>query len=150
MVNTLPNAPQAVANSVAVALATDHAPVPVSQSGAWSVAISGAAAVVASSSLGSSLIIRASPGSLVSVSVAIGAISGWLLIYDATTAPADGATTPKYAIPIDSNGVNGFAMVNFDALCPLALSTGGVAVFSTTGPFVKTASATAYFSAQVI
>lgn len=225
-INTLPSAPQTTANSVAVALSSDHSNVPVTfsmpalvagsavigkvaidqttdgttnlvaakQNGTWNVtnisgtislptgaatsakqdtlaalfptsigqkAASGSLAValptdqigalapVVSTALEASRVLKASPGSLFSISIAIGVTSGWLLLFDATTAPADGAVTPKYAIPVGSNGTNGFASINFDTFRPLSFTTGIVAVFSSTGPFTKTASATAFFSGQV-
>ena len=84
---------------------------------------------------------------LYSMTVTIGATSGYLLIFDAATAPADGAVTPKYCYPVTSSGTNGSASATW--LNGALFTTGVVAVFSTTGCFSKTGSATAFFSAQV-
>lgn len=94
-------------------------------------------------------VLKASAGALYNITVTIGASAGWLLLFDATSAPADGAVTPAYWYPVATNGTFGAIAVSWPAV-PLKFSTGIVAVFSTTGPFTKTASATAQFSAQVL
>lgn len=89
------------------------------------------------------------PCNLYNVTVTIGATSGWLLLFDATAAPADGAVTPIWWFPVASNATNGGATANWGPGPPLGTTTGLTAVFSTTGPFTKTVSATAAFSAGV-
>lgn len=66
----------------------------------------------------------------------------WLMIYNATSAPADGAVTPVkcYALPSGATGFNGA----FSA--PISFSTGIVIGVSTTGCFTKTASTHAFIS----
>ena len=101
----------------------------------------------ASSALESSHIISAAAITLARLDVVIGATTGWLMLFDAATAPADGAVTPAYYIPIISNGTLGGVTLEWNR--PLSFATGLVAVFSSTGPFTKTASATAAFMWQV-
>lgn len=91
--------------------------------------------------------IKGSNGNLYWLTITIGATSGWLLLFDATAAPADGAgVTPLYAVPVASDGTSGFASMEIQDL-PMHFANGISAVFSTTGPFTKTASATAAFFA---
>lgn len=108
----------------------------------------GAIAPVSSTALESSHVISAAACSLYGITCTIGATAGWLMLFDATSAPADGAVTPAYFVPAGSNGTFGSVSVAFHY--PLKFSTGCVAVFSTTGPFSKTASATAAFVAQKV
>ena len=58
-------------------------------------------------------------------------VTGWLLIYDATTCSANGTVTPKKAIayPV-ANQTIGFSWAD----SPIVQSTGIAACFSTTGP----------------
>ena len=96
----------------------------------------------------SSHVLKGSAGALVGVTVTIGATSGWLMLFEATSAPADGAVTPKYCRYVKSDGTAGASSVSWGDL-PLTFATGITAVFSSTGCFTKTASSTAYFSGQV-
>jgi hypothetical protein len=92
-------------------------------------------------------VLKGSAGILYSLDVTIGAVSGWVMIFDATSAPADGAVTPKFCRYIKSDGTAGatsLAWVN-----PLSLVTGISVAFSSTGCFTKTASSTAFFEGQV-
>ena len=102
-----------------------------------------ALASVATSVAASSLVLKGSAGNLFSL-MATATVSGWLLLFDATSAPADGTVTPKWAYPILAGGALNMAWLN-----PLVFATGVTVVFSTTGPFTKTASATAFISGQV-
>lgn len=104
---------------------------------------------VVSTSLESGHVLKASPGNLYTVSTIVTTVSGYLLLFDATTVPADGAVAPKFCFPIISSGTNGGIGVSYLPGPPLNFSTGIAASFSSTGCFTKTASATAYFSAQV-
>jgi hypothetical protein len=72
-------------------------------------------------------------------------VSGWFLVFNATSAPADGAVTPVDFYPYTA--AQAFAVDYSGA--PLRGSTGLTIVFSTTGPYTKTASATASISAKV-
>jgi hypothetical protein len=103
---------------------------------------------VMSSATESSHVMKSIPGALIAITVTIGAVSGWALVFDAIAAPSDGTVTPIWWLPVDSNGTNGYLTFSW-ADCPLKFVNGCIAVFSTTGPFTKTASATAAFSGQV-
>jgi len=105
------------------------------------------AAPVVSGATEATHVMKVSAGSLLSLTTSIGAVSGWLMIFDATSAPADGAVTPKFCRYIKSDATGGatsLAWVN-----PLTFATGISVAFSSTGCFTKTASATAFFSGQV-
>ncbi len=93
-------------------------------------------------------VLKASAGNLYSISVTVGATSGYLMIFNAISAPTDGAVTPAYCIPVTSNGTNGLNGASW-SVNPASFSTGITAVFSSTGCTTKTASATAFFTAQV-
>lgn len=109
-------------------------------------ASSGAAVTAAASTaVGSNLVVKGSAGNLYQVTASIGATSGYLMLFNATTLPANGAVTPAYCVPVSSNGTNGYVAVNFDPPKPFA--TGITAGFSTSGCFTLTASATAAFFA---
>lgn len=97
--------------------------------------------------LAANQIIKASPGTLYSFEVqadsTLCAAAWWVMIYNATSAPADGAVTPikSYAVPAGTCQVGGTF-----AAGGVAFSTGIVIGDSTTGPFTKTASTHAYIS----
>ncbi|HUO21705.1 MAG TPA: hypothetical protein VMU59_04250 [Caulobacteraceae bacterium] len=78
------------------------------------------------------------------LTVTTGALSGYLMVFDALTPPADGAVTPKYCITAPA----GSTVVLDGGAAPVGFTTGIDAVFSTTGCFTKTASSTAIFSAR--
>lgn len=95
----------------------------------------------------SSHVLKANPGNLYSLYVVTGATAGFLMTFNRTTAPSDGAVTPVECIPVPANSVGS---LNFSGAPPDWYSTGIVAVFSSTGPFTKTASATAFFKWRVM
>lgn len=97
----------------------------------------------------SSHVLAIVPGAISSLSVNIGATSGYVMLFDAIAAPADGAVAPKWCQYVTSDGTSGGLNHSWAPGPPLQFSTGIVVVFSTTGPFTKTASATAFFSAQI-
>lgn len=74
-----------------------------------------------------------------------GASAGYVLIFDATSAPSDGTVTPKlcYSVPATSTVAASWGDI------PAQFTTGLTIVFSTTGCYTKTVSATAFFSVQV-
>lgn len=93
-------------------------------------------------------VLKGSAGNLYRVTVAIAATTGYVMIFNATSAPADGAVSPAWpAIRVISDGTSGWYDQGFDP--PLRLGTGATVCFSTTGPFSKTASATAAIGGQV-
>lgn len=89
-----------------------------------------------------SRIFKASPGNLYSLVTTTGATPGFVLLYDATTAPVDGAVTPQacYVVAASTTYV-----IDFTPGPPARFNTGIVAVFSSTGCFTQTTSATAMF-----
>lgn len=103
-------------------------------------------APVVSAAAESSHVLKASPGNLYSVSVTIGGTAGYLLMFDATSAPVDGAVTPTQCVIVPASAT---VAISFDPAPPEVYATGITAVFSTTGCFTKTASATAFFHGSV-
>lgn len=101
-------------------------------------------APLATTAVASSLVLKASSGNLSGIQATSGATAGFLLVFNATSAPADGAVTPIKCFVLPANSTVG---ATFDP--PALLATGVTAVFSSTGCFTKTASATAYISGQV-
>lgn len=92
-----------------------------------------------------SRVFKASPGLLNSFSATSGASAGYVMFFDAITAPADGTVTPKLCYSVAANTT---VRDNFGSFS-VPFTTGIVSVFSTTGCYTKTVSATAFFSAQV-
>lgn len=107
----------------------------------------GAATKVSSSALAANLVVNNAASSLYSFEVsADSTLSGaawWVMIYDATSAPADGAVTPAkcYAMPSGATLLS----ASFGP-GPVTFSTGIVIGVSTTGCFTKTASTHAFIS----
>lgn len=98
------------------------------------------------SALAANSVIKASAGNLYSFEVAadstLSAAAWWIMIYNATSAPGDGAVTPLkcYAMP---SGTTSFAAA-FPT--PVAFSTGITIGVSTNGCFTKAASTHAFIS----
>lgn len=106
---------------------------------------SNALTVSATSAVASSLVLKASAGNLYGYNIVAGASAGYLMIFNATSAPADGAVTPTLCIPVAAN-----AGLERQFAKPLRFTTGITMVFSTTGPFTKTASATAFLAGEAL
>lgn len=106
----------------------------------------GANAYVSTSALAANQIVKGSAGNLYSFQVsADSTLSGaawWVMIYDATTAPGDGAVTPAkcYAVPSGTTSYSAAFQM------PIRLATGITIGVSTTGCFTKTASTHAFIS----
>lgn len=98
-----------------------------------------------SSTTEGSHVLKSSAGNLYALYVVTGATAGYLMTFNATTVPANGAVTPVECIPVPANSIGS---IDFGVL-PDTYSTGIVAVFSSTGPFTKTLSATAFFKWRV-
>lgn len=97
---------------------------------------------VTSAALESCHVIKASAGNLYSFEVLTQATAGIVLIFNATSAPVDGAVTPIKFYTAAANSTVGAAFPS-----PINFSTGIVICFSSaTTPFTKTASATAAIS----
>lgn len=111
---------------------------PTDQSGAAVVPNAGAVAT-------GSVIAKASAGNLYGFNVVAGASAGYVMIFDSATVPADGVVTPKRVIPLAATaGIDR----SFDL--PRRHLNGIVVVFSTTGPFTKTLSATAFIEVDAV
>ena len=92
----------------------------------------------------SSRVLKASAGNLYAYQVTTGASAGYVMLFNATSAPADGAVTPVKCVAVAANSTVG--VTNNP---PEYFNTGITIVFSTTGCFTKTASATAVFSGDI-
>lgn len=107
-----------------------------------------AATHIVTAALAANLVVKASAGNLygfnVSATSTLSAAAWWLIAYDATSAPADGAVTPVlcYAVPLGTTSINGTLNV------PVAFATGITLGVSTTGCFTKTASTQAFIAAD--
>lgn len=121
---------------------TGAASVVVSPSG---VSVDGITPVV-STAVESSHILKASAGNFYGACVTTGATAGFMMVFNATSAPADGAVTPTEWIQIAANST---ACLSYGSGPPNAYATGITLVYSSTGPFTKTASATAAFVGRV-
>lgn len=101
---------------------------------------------VSTAALAANLVVLGSASHLASFDVAadstLSAAAWWVMIYDATTAPVDGAVTPAkcYALPSGTTSLAGAFPV------PSTFTTGIVIGVSTTGCFTKTASTHAFIS----
>lgn len=110
--------------------------------GAPSAAASVGVAPTVTAAVNSAVVGKASAGNLYGFNVVAGASAGFVLVFNAISAPADGAVTPVKCLPLAANaGLD----QNYRSL-PVAFTTGITVVFSTTGCFSKTASATAFIS----
>lgn len=110
-----------------------------------SVAPAGIAPTV-TSAVASSLVAKAAAGNLYHWTVTSGASAGFVMIFDATSAPVDGAVTPKECVVVAANSTVRDAQADI----PDRFTTGITIVFSTTGCFSKTASATAFIKADAL
>jgi hypothetical protein len=70
--------------------------------------------------------------------------TGYFLVFDSATVPADGTVAPLFCYSVAANTTIATGLLN-----NVYMNNGIVIVFSTTGCFTKTASATAHISAQV-
>lgn len=108
-------------------------------------AASSALTTQATSTVAGFLILKASAGNLYGYNIVTGASAGYLMIFDSATVPADGTVTPKKVIAIAAN-----TSVERGFNLPIVFSTGITLVFSTTGPFTKTISNTAFISGEAV
>lgn len=100
---------------------------------------------VAVSTATGSQIAKASAGKLYGLNVTAGASAGFVMIFDSATVPADGTVTPKKVVALAAN-----ASLDRSWDRGLIFTSGIVVVFSTTGPFTKTISATAFIETEVV
>lgn len=86
-------------------------------------------------------VFKTGPGNLYRLSVTTGGTGGYLMVFDATAAPADGTVAPAVCRAVAANSTLTVALADPTA----RFGTGIAAVFSSTGCFTKTVSATAFF-----
>lgn len=110
-----------------------------------STAAAGIAPVV-SASLEGSHVLKASAGNLYDAYVTTGTTPGYLMTFNATSAPGDGAVTPIDCIQAPPSQTTALFTL---ASPPEVFSTGITIVFSTTGCFTKTISATVFFHGRI-
>jgi hypothetical protein len=94
-------------------------------------------------------VLKAGAGNLYNA-YATSTVAGYLLIFNATSAPADGAVTPQNCIPgaLTQSGIYA-ASINYNPGPMEIFTTGITASWSSTGCFTKTASATAFIHGLV-
>lgn len=96
-----------------------------------------------------SKVIKASAGNWYDAYVATGAVAGYAIALDAASDPGNGALTGSTVIgcqQVQANSQVGWAV---NGAPPVPVTNGLVIVFSTTGCFTETQSATAYISGRV-
>jgi hypothetical protein len=89
---------------------------------------------------------KASAGNVYRVSITTGAAAGYLLGFNAIAIPADGAVTPSMCRVVAANSTLSVSYADM----PARWGTGVTFVFSSTGCFTKTISATAFFEWSVM
>lgn len=92
----------------------------------------------------SSQVLKASAGTLYGGAVTA-TVAGYLLIFNATSLPANGAVTPVKCLSVPAGQTVSFSA---DAGTAWTFSTGITLGYSTTGCYTLTASATAFFTGQ--
>lgn len=90
-------------------------------------------------------VLKASAGNLYHVAVSTGGTAGFLLVVNATSAPSNGAVAPLLCRAVAANS----SLEVDHAIIPDRYGTGITALFSTTGCFTLTLSATATFEGAV-
>lgn len=101
---------------------------------------------VVSTSAESGHVLKASAGNLYSLTTTTAGTAGYVMVFNAISAPGDGAVTPIECVVVAANST---VSINYNPGPPSVYGTGITAVFSSTGCFTKTASATAFFSGKV-
>jgi hypothetical protein len=124
------------------AVKVDNSAVTQPISSAMDTAITG----IVSSAAEGTHVFKASAGTLYSAYVTAGSTSGYLMIFNATSAPADGAVTPIHCVVVPALQT---VSLSFNPGPGETYATGISAAFSTTGCFTKTVSATAFFHGSV-
>jgi hypothetical protein len=152
--NTLPLTAVAISNTgAAVTLTVNGVALgDTARNGIYSIASDNPAAgiiPIKSSSIESGHVLKAMAGNLYAV-YATTTATGILMVFNSTTVPGDGAVTPIECIPCVLNGSIANCSLNFAPGPPEVYTTGISVAFSTgTSCVTKTASATAFFHAQV-
>lgn len=93
----------------------------------------------------SGIIIKASPGCLISAyAVANTAAAGYLMAFNSKTVPADGSVKPLECVPVAANSYN---FINLAPQPPEFYSAGISLAYSSTGCLTKTTSDSVWFHA---
>lgn len=100
---------------------------------------------VVTAAVASSKVLKATPGNFYGCNAVAGASALYIMLIDATAAPADGAVTPIKCWTVAAN-----ASLEIGYATPIVCAVGITLVASTTGPFTKTASATAFLSGEAV
>lgn len=101
-------------------------------------------APVASGGVEAGHVLNAAACSVAAIQANTGASSGWVFLLDANAIPGDGTLSNiKKWWQVQAN-----TTIDRTFSPPLSMALGAVLVFSTTGPMIKTASATAVFSGE--
>lgn len=95
------------------------------------------------STVASNLVVKSGAGNLYGLNVDSGASALYVMVFDATSAPADGTVTP---VKVYQLGLNSSFNIAPTSVPLLHFATGCTIVASTTGPFTKTNSSTAFIS----
>ena len=103
-------------------------------------------AFVQTAALASNLVLKGTAGSLYACYVTTGSTAGWLMLFDASAAPANGPVSPKNCIYCPANATT---EIELPFLTVEPFGTGITAAFSSTGPFTFTASATVFIKGIV-
>lgn len=96
---------------------------------------------VVTATAASNKVVLGRPGNLYSVGVTVGGAAGFLLVYDALTAPADGTVTPVLCVAAPANTTTQYRWAPGPAL---RVTTGAVVVFSTGANCFSQTAATAF------
>lgn len=107
---------------------------------------SAGSAPIISAAAESSHVFRAGPGALIDAYVTTGAAAGYVLIFNLTAAPSNGAVTPQDCVAVPANTTASLATMDQP---PEWFTVGITAAFSTTGCFTLTLSNTAFFHGRV-
>lgn len=91
--------------------------------------------IVATTASAQSLVLKNSACNLYGFSATC-SLAGYVMLFDATSAPADGTVQPKRAYPVSAN-----TSIEIGFLPGVRMTNGAVLVISTTGPFTKTTGA---------
>ena len=100
----------------------------------------------AANAVSSGLLLKGSAGNLHRLNCVSGGTAGYVMVLDLAALPgADGTVAPKFVMPINPN--TGISEL-FDP--PLRFANGIALMFSSTGPYALTRSATAFLSGECI
>lgn len=103
------------------------------------------AAPLATPTVAGTLTLKSVPCTFYGANITAVATAGYLMLFDAAAAPIDGTVTPTKVWVVAANSSLEIGYEN-----GLTMALGAVLVFSSTGPFTKTVSATAFMSGEAV